>query len=100
MSNIEEILESCEQDYSHNYGTIYDIPKLLDEVQNLITKSNEEAIRGFEESVFFGDTIMVDGKTYVSVEHIQKVKEQYLTKKEEDDSFMYQVDGTMSPEDH
>ena len=60
--------------YEENY-----FKKEIDELSTLIQEEKKEAVRGFEESIFFGETILVDGKTYISTEHIQDVKKEYLS---------------------
>ena len=48
-------------------------------ISTLIQESNREAVEKYNEKIFFGDTISVDRKIYISMEHIQEAKKAYLS---------------------
>ena len=65
-------------------------------LQNLIFEERKKAVEEFVEKLYEIPNI----ELMLEASYGNKNLFKDLTQKEEDDSFMYQVDGTMSPEDH
>jgi hypothetical protein len=92
----EELLKILNKHYKMYENTpTLDLNKVAEDLQTLIEEERRKAVRGFVK--YMQGEGFKDGVTRMDF------AEAYLSQTKggkEDDSYMYQVDGTMSPEDH
>ena len=84
--------EQLKKEFEEKFDTLYEAGGFHDDYEDVtkelwtwfesqIDRIRGDSVRGFEEKIFFGETIRVDDKNYVSMEHIQNVLKEYLNSK-------------------